>query len=163
MPGHDIIVIGASAGGVEALIQLMRSLPANLDASVFIVLHIPPYSPSHLPVILSRAGVTALHPAHNQSIEKGKVYIAPPDYHLLVKNTTILVTTGARENHHRPAIDPLFRSAAVAHGPRIRGRLDGIGGAVLDPADARDLTDRRRDCRRARTPYTREPSRDSSV
>src|SRR2546423_8095691 len=99
MPGHDIIVVGASAGGVEALTHLMRRLPGNLNASVFIVLHVPPYSPSHLPAILTRsAGVQALHPAHGQQIENGKVYVAPPDHHMLLYEGQIHLSRGPTEN-----------------------------------------------------------------
>nr|MBA2286884.1 chemotaxis protein CheB [Ktedonobacteraceae bacterium] len=84
MSGHDIIVIGASAGGVEALAELVKSLPRSLPASIFIVLHIPPHSLSVLPDILSRAGLLpARHPGDRDAIVPGHIYIAPPDHHLL--------------------------------------------------------------------------------
>lgn len=122
MSGHKIIVVGASAGGVEALVQLMRSLPADLPASVFIVLHIPAQSPSLLPQILSRAGMLqAIQPVDHQEIETGRIYVAPPDHHLLIEHDYMRIVRGPKENRHRPAIDPLFRSAAVAYGPEVIG------------------------------------------
>lgn len=122
MPGHDIIVIGASAGGVEALTKLASGLPANLPAALFVVLHIPPQGASVLPSILSRAGpLPAAHPFDGQAIEHGRIYVAPPDSHLLVKRGHIQLAGGPRENGHRPAADPLFRTAARAYGPRVVG------------------------------------------
>ena len=122
MPGHDIIVVGASAGGVEALLQLVRTLPSNLPASVFIVLHIPAQSPSLLPQILSRGGaLPATQPSDYQKIEHGRIYVAPPDHHLLTERDYMRVVRGPKENRHRPAIDPLFRSAAVAYGAQVVG------------------------------------------
>lgn len=154
MPGHDIIVIGGSAGGVEALIALVRGLPADLPAAVFVVVHIPANSPSMLPAILARSGPLPTVPAtHQQVIEQGHIYIAPPDHHLLIENGQMLVAHGPKENMHRPAIDPLFRSAARAYGTRVIGVVlsglldDGTSGlktikqqggiaVVQDPNDA---------------------------
>ena len=137
MPGHDIIVIAASAGGVEALKELVRDLPADLPAAVFIVLHIPPQSPSALPQILSRYGpLKATHPQDGQMIEPGQIYIAPPDHHLLVERGHVRVVRGPKENRHRPAADPLFRSAACSYGPRVMGVVltgaldDGTAGLI---------------------------------
>jgi two-component system, chemotaxis family, protein-glutamate methylesterase/glutaminase len=122
MPGHDIIVIGASAGGVEALQQLTRGLPANIPAAIFIVLHIPPASPSLLPNILNKSGpLRARHAINGETIERGKIYIAPPDHHLLVERERMRVVRGPKENRARPAVDPLFRSAAHAYGTRVVG------------------------------------------
>ncbi|WP_017719995.1 chemotaxis protein CheB [Kamptonema formosum] len=122
MPGHDIIVIGASAGGVEALSTLAAGLPANLPAALFVVLHIPPHAASVLPQILSRAGtLPASHPIDGQAIQHGRIYVAPPDFHLLMKRGHIHLAGGPRENGHRPAVDPLFRTAARIYGPRVVG------------------------------------------
>ncbi|HEX6293263.1 MAG TPA: chemotaxis protein CheB [Herpetosiphonaceae bacterium] len=122
MPGRDIIVIGASAGGVEALTTLVRGLPADLSAAVFIVLHIPPQSPSLLPSILSRSGpLSAAHPRDGDPIRAGQIYVAPPDHHLLIEQGRVRVVRGPKENRHRPAVDPLFRSAACIYGQRVIG------------------------------------------
>jgi two-component system chemotaxis response regulator CheB len=120
--GHDIIVIGASAGGVEALVQLVRGLPADLPAALFVVLHTPSTGTSALPNILGRAGpFEAVHPKDGSPIETGQIYVAPPDHHLLVKHGYVRVTAGPREHGSRPAVDPLFRTAALAYGRRVIG------------------------------------------
>lgn len=137
MPGHDIIVIGASAGGVEALMDVVQTLPRDLPAALFVVLHIPPDGPSALPKILSAAGVLpAAHPHDGEPIEHGRIYVAPPDNHLLVEDGCVRVVRGPRENRYRPAVDPLFRSAARAYGPRVIGVVlsgmldDGSAGMI---------------------------------
>lgn len=153
MSGHDIVVIGASAGGVEALMTLVRALPADLPAAVFVVLHLPPDGESALPQILSRAGaLPAAHSEDGEQIMRGRIYVAPPDHHLLVEQGFVRVMRGPRENRSRPAVDPLFRSAARAYGARViavvlSGMLDdGTGGLIAvtkrrgisivqDPAD----------------------------
>src|SRR5581483_7970544 len=110
MPGRDIIVVGASAGGVEALGQLVRGLPAGLEAAVFVVLHVSPHGTSVLPQILSRAGpLPATHARDGEPIRPGRIYVAPPDFHLLVKTGHVGLARGPTENSHRPAVDPLFR------------------------------------------------------
>ena len=129
--GHDIVVVGASAGGVEALMQLAYGLPPDLAASVFVVLHIAPDSASALPEILSRAGrLPAVHPADGQRIEPVRIYVAPPDRHLLLVGPRIHVVRGPRENGHRPAVDPLFRTAARSFGPRVVGVI--LSGTLDD-------------------------------
>ena len=130
MPERDIIVIGASAGGVEALQTVVGSLPPELPAAVFVVLHLYPRSESFLPGILSRAGALhAVHPQDGDPIEKGRIYVAPPDHHLLVERDHIHVGTGPKEQHQRPCINVTFRSAALAYGERVSavvltGQLD---------------------------------------
>lgn len=120
MPGHDIIVIGASAGGVEAVSQIVRSMPPDLPAAIFVVIHISPHTNSVLPNILNRrSSLKALHPKDGEAIKHGHIYVAPPDRHLLVKNGHIHLSHGPKENRHRPAVDPLFRTAARAYGPRV--------------------------------------------
>ncbi|MGB3640121.1 MAG: chemotaxis protein CheB [Rivularia sp. (in: cyanobacteria)] len=118
----NIIVIGTSAGGVEALSYLVSHLPEDLDAAVMIVLHLPTHATSVLPNILNRAGkLLCSHAKDGEAILEQHIYIAPPDYHLLVKPGYISLVRGPRENNHRPAIDPLFRSAARAYGQRVVG------------------------------------------
>jgi two-component system chemotaxis response regulator CheB len=137
MPNHDIIVIGASAGGVEALSSLVKNLPQDLNAAIFIVLHLPSHSTSVLPRILERAGnLPATHAKDGEIIHPQRIYIASPDKHLLVKPGYIQLSRGARENSHRPAIDPLFRTAARAYGKRVVGVIltgvldDGTAGMI---------------------------------
>ena len=115
MPTRDTIVIGASAGGVEALSKLVLDLPSDFQAAVFIVLHIPANAPSFLPAILSRdAQLTVAHAENGQPIERRRIYIAPPDQHLLIEDGHVKLVHGPKENLHRPSIDALFRSAARA-------------------------------------------------
>ncbi len=122
MPSHNIVVVGASAGGVETLIKLVGSLPADLPASVLVVLHIPAQNPSLLPEILSRSGqLKAVHPKDGEAIQQGCIYVAPPDRHLLAAQGHVHLVRGPKENRLRPAIDPLFRSAAIAYGPKVVG------------------------------------------
>ncbi len=131
MPGHNIIVVGASAGGVEAFITLVSSLPADLPAAVFIVLHIPAQSFSVLPAILTRSGpLVAFHPKDGDTIEQGKIYVAPPDHHLMISRGSVRVVRGPKENRHRPAIDPLFRSAATTYKQRVIGVV--LTGSLYD-------------------------------
>jgi two-component system chemotaxis response regulator CheB len=153
--GHDIIVIGTSAGGLETLDALIGQLPTDLAASMFIVQHMAPHISGD--ALIHRLG---RHKAFNvkfarngERFQRGRIYVAPPDNHLLLKVRTLLVTKGARENRSRPAIDPLFRSAATAYGSRVIGIIltgmldDGTAGliaikrcggvtVVQDPKDA---------------------------
>src|SRR5262245_31101046 len=118
MAGRDIIVVGASAGGIDVLARLAAGLPAGFPASIFVVCHFPPGGRSILPEILSRAGpVLAAHPADGSQFYPGHIYVAPPDRHLLLEpGNQLRLSRGPRENHHRPAVDPLFRSAARYYG-----------------------------------------------
>ncbi len=130
-PGHNIITMGASAGGVEALADLVSRLPADLPAAIFIVLHLPAYGTSVLPAILSRRGaLPARHPTDGEPVRNGQIYVAPPDHHLLVSEGQVRLTRGPAENGHRPAIDTLFRSAARAYGERVVGVV--LSGSLDD-------------------------------
>jgi chemotaxis response regulator CheB len=133
--GRDIVVVGASAGGVEALSALFWDLPPELPIAFFVVLHVSPHSQSKLPSILERTGrLPAEHPRDGQRLEPGRVYVAPPNFHLLVGNGVVHLSQGPKEHHNRPAIDPLFRSAAQVYGQRVVGVLlsgmrdDGVAG-----------------------------------
>jgi two-component system chemotaxis response regulator CheB len=152
---RNIIVIGTSEGGLEALDRLVGQLPTDLPAAVFIVQHLAPHN-SGEPLLRRLSRHQAFHPKLAEDGDRfrpGHIYIAPADHHLLLKKNKMLVTKGARENQNRPAIDPLFRSAAVAHGSRVIGIVltgmldDGAAGlraikrcggmtVVQDPRDA---------------------------
>src|SRR5579883_662312 len=119
MATHDIIVIGASAGGVEVLRKLVAGLPASLPAAVFVVVHIRPFARSVLPDILARSGpLPVAHAKAGEPISHGRIYIAPPDRHLTLEPGIVQLSAGPRENRVRPAIDTLFRTAALAYGRR---------------------------------------------
>jgi two-component system, chemotaxis family, protein-glutamate methylesterase/glutaminase len=137
MATHDIAVIGASAGGVEALIRLVGNLPQNLPMALFAVVHYPQETPSALPRLLTRAGpLRATNPSDGDPIEHGRVYVAPSGFHLQVKEGRVNLTRGPKENYHRPAIDLLFRTAALSYGPRVVAAVlsgaDGDGTAGLE-------------------------------
>lgn len=122
MAKRDIIVVGASAGGVYALRELVASLPADLNASIFVVMHVSAHSPSYLPDILTGAGpLPAIHPKDGELVQPGYIYVAPPDHHLLVEYDQVIVKKGPKENRFRPSIDALFRSAAYTYGSRVIG------------------------------------------
>jgi two-component system, chemotaxis family, protein-glutamate methylesterase/glutaminase len=150
-----VIVVGASAGGVRALKELVSKIPADIDAAVLVVMHVEPSGPGLLPQILNNAGpLPSCHPKSGQRVERGHVYVAPPDFHMLVDaQGHIRLSRGAKENRTRPAIDPLFRSAALAFGSEVIGVVltgyltDGTAGlfaikecggiaVVQDPSDA---------------------------
>ncbi|HEX4307347.1 MAG TPA: chemotaxis protein CheB [Solirubrobacterales bacterium] len=151
---RDVVVVGASAGGVQTLQGLVAQLPPEFPASVLVVLHLMSSGTSVLHSILDRAGpLTATQARDGEPLERAHIYVAPPDSHLLLRGAGIHLSAGPRENGHRPAIDPLFRSAARAYGTRAVGVIlsgmlddgtDGMrlikqrGGAcvVQDPTDA---------------------------
>ncbi len=135
---HDIVVVGASAGGVQALMSLVKDLPGNLPAAIFVTQHFPSTSVSMLPQILSRAGkLQVVHPADREQIRKGVIYCAPPDSHLLVHRGFVTLSSGPKENGHRPAIDAMFRTAARAYNSRVLGVIltgmldDGVAGLMM--------------------------------
>ena len=153
---QDVIVVGASAGGVEALQVLAAGLATDLPASVFVVLHIGSGIDGHscLPEILARAGpLPAKHPVEGEEIRRAQIYVAPPDYHMLLRPGHVHLLNGPKENRARPSINPLFRSAAAAYGSSVTGVIltglldDGVAGlaeikrrggiaVVQDPATA---------------------------
>lgn len=151
---RDVIAVGASAGGVEALRTLAAGLPGDLPAAVLVVLHVPRDAPSALPTILSRSGPLPAHPAvDGELLLPGRIYVASSDHHLLVLEDRVRLSHGPAENGHRPAVDPLLRSVARAYGPRAiavvlsGSRDDGAAGAaavaaaggtvvIQDPVDA---------------------------
>jgi two-component system chemotaxis response regulator CheB len=119
---RDIIVIGASAGGVEALREFVARLPATFPGSIFVSVHFPEHATSSLPSILARSGsLPALHPSDGDAIVPGRIVVAPPDHHLMFSRTAVHLVRGPRENGNRPAADPMFRSAALTFGPRVIG------------------------------------------
>jgi two-component system chemotaxis response regulator CheB len=154
MAGHDIVAVGSSAGGVEALTSLCAGLPADFPAAVLVVQHVSPISRSVLPQLLGRAGPLKVdHAVDGEAIIPGRIYVAPPGIHLLIEDGHVLLRRGPPENRTRPAIDPLFRSVAIAYGPRAIGVVltgvldDGSAGlkaikqcggvsVVQDPLDA---------------------------
>ena len=131
MPTRDIVVIGTSAGGISALSRLLERLPPKLPAAIFVVLHIGKRSSSFLDSILSRVGpLPATFAQNGEAYRRGRVYIAPPDMHLIIRGGRTHLRRSARENLSRPAIDPLFRSAAAQVGERTIGIV--MSGALSD-------------------------------
>ncbi|ETF06388.1 MAG: chemotaxis protein CheB [Dehalococcoidia bacterium] len=131
---HPVIVIGTSSGGLAALREFLAELPSDFNAAVFVTMHIGD-QPSALPSLLTQSSQLPVGFALSQEqVVTGRVYIAPPDKHLLVKKGAIQITRSAKENHSRPAIDPMFRSAAISYGSNAIGVLmtgeldDGVVG-----------------------------------
>jgi two-component system, chemotaxis family, protein-glutamate methylesterase/glutaminase len=119
---RNIVVVGASAGGVEALSTFVAGLPPEFPAAVFVVMHIPAHTPSALHQILERAGrLPAVQAVDGEPIRKGHIYVAPSDRHLMIDGDRIRLTRGPKENRSRPSINVLFRSAAYSFGPRVIG------------------------------------------
>ena len=138
MAHRDLVVIGTSAGGIEAVQQLLSGLPAKLDAAVLIVVHTSNHAAGLLPWIFERAGrLPVMHPEDSTPIQRGQVYVALPNFHMIVKGDLLRIVQGPRENLHRPAVDPLFRSAAASYGRRVIGVIltgaldDGTSGLMV--------------------------------
>jgi two-component system, chemotaxis family, protein-glutamate methylesterase/glutaminase len=127
-PPSKIVVVGASAGGIEALIALTRALPQDLAATVLAVVHVPATADSQLPLILARhTPLSVRHARGNEALAAGEILIAPPDHHMILRDGRVVLERGPKENGHRPAVDPLFRSAAVHDGDVIAAVLSGAG------------------------------------
>ncbi len=136
-PQRDVIVMGASAGGVPLLRRVLRQLPANLDAAVAVAIHRSLNIRSTLADVFGNgAHLPVIEPCNGQRFEKGKVYLAPADVHMSLGQGCIHLERGPRQHHTRPAIDPLFESAARAYGPRAVGVIlsgmlsDGVTGLI---------------------------------
>ncbi|WP_027483801.1 chemotaxis protein CheB [Deinococcus pimensis] len=135
MSTAPVVTIGGSAGALEPLVALVAHLPADLPAAVLVVVHVSPDHPSHLPDILSRSGpLPARHARHGDLVEAGRIYVAPPDHHLLLAHDHLRLSRGPKENRSRPSIDVLMRSAAYTRGADVIGVLlsgmldDGTSG-----------------------------------
>lgn len=151
---RDVIVVGASAGGIEALKSLLEGLQPDLPASVLVVQHTSPRADNALPELFARSCALPVNsPSGSSALQHGHVYVAVPDRHLLIEDSHVATVMGPKENRHRPAIDSLFRSAARRYGPRVIGVIltglldDGTAGMweikrhngvtiVQDPQDA---------------------------
>jgi two-component system chemotaxis response regulator CheB len=140
-----VLVIGGSAGGIEALVELVAGLPADLPACVLVTVHVGGNARSNLPPILARSGpLPAVHARHGEPLRRGRIHVAPPDFHLLAADGVARLSSGPRVNRHRPAIDVMFASAARWGGPRVlavvlSGLLDdgAVGSALVARAGGR--------------------------
>src|SRR5215204_5203486 len=131
VPMKNIIVIGASAGGISAVRTLLSTLPGDIPAAIFVVVHTSPEGPGMLATVLSRATkLTVVHPKDGDTIRAGYVYVAPPDFHLLVDGQKARLNRGPREHRFRPAVDPLFRTAAEHYGRGVIGVV--LSGHMAD-------------------------------
>jgi two-component system, chemotaxis family, protein-glutamate methylesterase/glutaminase len=155
MSTRNAVVIGASAGGLEGLMRIVRDLAPGLPSAFFVAMHVSPNGASRLPEILGRIAPypTRAVVSEGEEIVEGRIYVATPDRHIVIENGRVFASAAPRENHYRPSIDALFRSAAIAYGPRTVGVIlsgtldDGTAGLrwikrgggialVQDPAEA---------------------------
>jgi two-component system, chemotaxis family, protein-glutamate methylesterase/glutaminase len=134
---RDVIVMGASAGGISALRELFAKLPSDIEAAIALVLHRSPVVESALAPVLSwRSTLPVIEAVDAMPFQRGTIYLAPRDQHLYIEDKTLRLSRGPKEQHTRPAIDPLFKSAAASHGPRVVGVLlsgtgdDGVSGLI---------------------------------
>jgi two-component system chemotaxis response regulator CheB len=127
-----VIVVGASAGGLPVLERILHQLPADFPGVICAVVHIPPWRKSYLPSVLSTDARRALEPMNHQPLVPGRVYVAPPDHHFIIEEGEALLWHGPKENSHRPAVNALFRSAAISYGRRVVGVI--LSGALEDGA-----------------------------
>jgi two-component system chemotaxis response regulator CheB len=134
---RDVIVMGGSAGAIEALTRVLAQVPGDLDAAVAIALHRPPSVASNLARVFARgSNLEVVEPEQGQPLEPGRIYLAPPDRHMVLYDDVVHLNRQPRQHHTRPAIDPLFRSAARSYGHRVIGVLltgnlsDGVGGLI---------------------------------
>ena len=119
---RNIVVVGGSAGALQPLMEMLRNVPSSIPASFFVVIHSSPDTPGMLVALLGKqSALTVAYAVDGARVEPGCVYVAPPDHHLLLEDGTMSITRGPRENGFRPAVDPLFRTAAAAHGGRVIG------------------------------------------
>jgi two-component system chemotaxis response regulator CheB len=145
LANHDIVVIGASAGGVEAVSAIVAQLPRDLRAAILVVLHLA-RGRSVFPDILTRLGtLPAMHPPDGTALQYGRIYVAPPDHHMVVEGDTVRIVHGPTENGVRPAVDPLFRSAARTYGSRVvaivlTGSLDDGTAGIAAVKEAGGVT-----------------------
>jgi two-component system chemotaxis response regulator CheB len=136
-----IVVVGTSSGGIEALRTIVAALPEDFPVAVCVVMHTAPEAPGVLPDILGRASrLVAVHPRDGERLKAGRIYVAPPDYHLVLEPGRLRVTKGPKENRFRPAIDPLFRSAAQVFGPGAIGVI--LTGSLDDGTSGLDVIKR---------------------
>jgi two-component system, chemotaxis family, protein-glutamate methylesterase/glutaminase len=145
-----VLAVGGSAGGIEALVDLVSGLPVDLPASVLVTIHISASARSQLPQILSRSGpLPAVHARHGAPLVAGRIHVAPPGFHLVLDSGLTLLSAGPAVNHHRPSVDVMFASAARAAGARVvaavlSGVLDdgAVGAALVAQAGGRVLVQR---------------------
>jgi two-component system chemotaxis response regulator CheB len=139
---RDIVVVGASAGGIEALRSVLGGLPRDLGATIFVTLHRTPSSQSILADVLgARSSLPVREPRGAERIKRNVVYLAPSNLHMRMTSDHVTLDHGAKQHHTRPAIDPMFESAAAAFGPRVIGILlsgnlsDGVRGLLAIKAE----------------------------